>query len=108
MRMLANIVIGDTDDHARNHAMIYDVKRSAWRLLINSAFGKQSLGVGLEGADNTFENALSCCKFFVLSSDEAETLVKNVKQKYAEWPDYCLAQGMKQQNVEIVSKYCRA
>ncbi len=55
-RMVANVLLKNTDDHARNHAMLFDVSTGEWRLA--PAFdvlpslgsqGEQALGVGRYG-----------------------------------------------------------
>jgi serine/threonine-protein kinase HipA len=84
-RMVFNIIIGNTDDHARNHAMLFDVVRGEWRLSpaydvlpIVGSQGEQSLAVGLYGRRSSVENALSVAREFGLKPSEASAIVHQV------------------------------
>src|SRR6266566_9433979 len=75
-RMVFNMLIDNTDDHEKNHALLMD---DAQHLLLAPAFdvlpagqglGYQQMRVGRHGADSTIENAVSEAALFGLSSDQ--------------------------------------
>lgn len=109
-RMLANIVMGNTDDHARNHALIFNIKNGEWQLspaydmlpIVATRSRLQAMGVGKSGAKASFENALSYATLFGLKDQEAQALVNKVREVYTQWPQYCLQHGMQSIDVELV------
>lgn len=92
-RMVFNILIDNTDDHEKNHAvMVQTTARStgfdratlfrlapAYDVLpTNSGQGRQEFAVGDEGYDSTLSNAMSQCARFGLRPPEAAALVVQV------------------------------
>jgi len=114
-RMLLNIFIGNTDDHARNHALIFDTVEMAWQLspaydvlpTIGGNRGRQAMGVGSEGGDSTAANALSYCKLFMLTESQARKLIAEILDLAKTLPDYAVVAGMRDGDVEIVRGYLR-
>lgn len=77
-RMIFNILIGNTDDHARNHSLFWDGKSYALTpaydicpLLRAGQTANQAMIVGHYGRESTVRNALSQPEQFGLSSSEA-------------------------------------
>lgn len=111
-RMLANIMMGNTDDHARNHAFIYDIKSNTWQLspaydmlpIVTSRAGQQAMGVGKYGAQASIENALSYSNLFGLKNTEAKELADHIQNAYQAWPKFCLEHGMGEADVELVKR----
>ena len=112
-RMLLNIFIGNTDDHARNHALIYDTVEQVWRLspvfdvlpTIGGNRDRQAMGVGSDGGDSTAANALSYCKLFMVTELRARELVGEVRDLAKNLPDYAVAAGMREGDLELVRSY---
>ena len=93
-RMVFNILMGNTDDHSRNHAFLYSFSEKNWRLSpaydvlpINSS-RQHGIGIGIHGRDGTLENALSQSKRFGLSQAKAKTIISSVQELTAEWMPY--------------------
>lgn len=109
-RMLLNIFIGNTDDHARNHALIYDTVEQVWRLspaydvlpTIGGNRGRQAMGVGSDGGDSTAANALSYCKLFMLSESRAGDLIAEIRALAQTLPDHAVAAAMREGDVDLV------
>lgn len=85
MRMIYNALVGNADDHPRNHAIIYI--DGSWRLspmydalpLLDEGSAKQlSMSVGIDGAKISRANLLSQYKQFALTQDEAEGILELV------------------------------
>lgn len=109
-RMLLNIFIGNTDDHARNHALIFDTVENVWRLspaydvlpTIGGHRGRQAMGVGSEGGDSTVANALSYCKLFMLTESRARELIAEIRDLAKTLPDCAVTAGMREGDVDVV------
>ena len=94
-RMVANVLLKNTDDHARNHAMIFDISKSAWRLApafdvlpsIGSQ-GEQALGIGRYGRKSTIENLMTASGAFGLSDEQALERIHTMKAIILEWEHY--------------------
>lgn len=91
-RMVFNIMVGNIDDHLRNHAVLLKkpgvVELSpAFDLCpqIEAPFRSQSIGVGALGRASTVSNALSQCSRFQLSQHEAIAIVGQVKDALSKW-----------------------
>ncbi|MBI4005519.1 MAG: type II toxin-antitoxin system HipA family toxin [Gammaproteobacteria bacterium] len=85
-RMLFNIMIGNTDDHARNHAMFWDghfVRLTpAYDLCVIPRIAleaSQAMDVGTQGKRATLTNAFSECGRFGLSDNEAREVAERME-----------------------------
>ncbi|MFT5082681.1 MAG: serine/threonine-protein kinase HipA [Lentisphaeria bacterium] len=112
-RMLANIVMGNTDDHARNHALVYDIANAKWQLspaydmlpIVATQSRVQSMGVGQFGAKASLENALSYANLFGLKEDAAQVIAQQVKSAYhTQWVEFCLEFGMQDADIALVKR----
>jgi len=94
-RMVFNILIGNTDDHARNHAFFWDghnyTLTPAYDICPMMRVGQtanQAMIVGENGRESTLRNALSQSEQFALTSADAkmvnEELTELVKDKWDE------------------------
>ena len=91
-RMVFNIMVGNIDDHLRNHAVLM---KEPGVLQLSPAFDlcpqieaqhrSQSIGVGALGRASTVVNALSQCNRFQLARNEAITIVGQVKDTLSNW-----------------------
>jgi len=91
-RMVFNIMVGNIDDHLRNHAVLMKepgvlALSPAFDLCpqIEAPFRSQSIGVGALGRASTVSNALSQSTRFQLSSNEAINIVGQVKDALSAW-----------------------
>jgi len=110
-RMVANVLLRNTDDHARNHAMIFDVSTSEWRLapafdvLPNlGSQGEQALGVGCYGRESTIDNLLTASSAFGLSNEQALQRVHTMKAIILEWEHYFSKSGVTAADLKLLSK----
>ena len=91
-RMVLNIMVGNVDDHLRNHALLMK-EPGVFRLSpafdicphLSAPFHPQSIGVGAFGPASTIENAMSQCGRFFLKADEAAKIVAEVKEVASTW-----------------------
>jgi len=98
-RMMFNILIGNNDDHARNHAFFWDGSQYELTpaydfcpMLRTGLTANQAMVVGNQGRSSTLKNALSEAGLFGLTGEHA-ILVKNelidkIETLWAEASDY--------------------
>lgn len=108
-RIVANILIGNTDDHARNHGLIFDLERAEWRLApcfdilpIVGASGQQAMTVGVDGRASTLENAMSAAPSFGLRDSEAIAAIENIHNALSNWEEIFRGCGVSERDTEIV------
>ena len=99
-RMVFNILLGNTDDHARNHAFLYSFEHQTWRLSpaydvlpINNS-RQHGIGIGDLGRNGTIDNALSQSKRFGLTQAKAKHIVAAVEELVREWRVYFVKCGV--------------
>jgi serine/threonine-protein kinase HipA len=90
-RMVFNILIDNTDDHEKNHALIVN---AAQRYRLSPAFdvlpagqalGYQQMRVGREGAESSIDNALSEHRAFGLTQAKAQEVAAEVAGVASGW-----------------------
>lgn len=119
-RMVFNILIGNTDDHAKNHAFFWDGQyyslTAAYDLCPYPRSGQQAtqaMIVGKQGSYSQLSNALTGAAWFELSERDAkqkiDKLIDGVK---THWPEACDAaklstiQNKLLTNSAILNPYC--
>lgn len=85
-RMVYNILIGNTDDHAKNHSAFWDGTTArltpAYDVVPYLRVGqeaRQAMIVGDEGRSSTMRNALSACESFGLTKEKAAAITEEVE-----------------------------
>lgn len=107
-RMVFNVLIGNTDDHARNHAMLWQLKDRHWRLapaydvLPISNSNEHGLGIGDDGRLGSMENLVSQSRRFGIQPYKAKAIIKEVQELVAEWPIYFRHHGVGDGDIEIL------
>ena len=102
-RLVFNILIGNTDDHARNHAAFWNGKvlllTPAYDLCPQVRTGQEATQAmqleGVEGSHSTLNNVLSICASFQLDTESAREIINAllaIIEKY--WPEMCDEAGM--------------
>ncbi len=90
-RMVFNILIDNTDDHEKNHALLvtdalqYRLSPAYDVLPSGQALGFQQMRVGEDEADSTLVNAMSMAPLFSLKRDEAVEQVARVARVVNQW-----------------------
>jgi serine/threonine-protein kinase HipA len=99
-RMVFNLLIDNTDDHEKNHALLTRDGRQWWLspafdvLPSGQALGYQQMRVGQAGAESTLDNALSMCGQFGLTRDRAVVEVRRVVAVIETWATSFRADGV--------------
>ncbi len=109
-RMVFNILIDNTDDHEKNHALLmtdrgaYELSPAFDVLPSGQALGYQQMRVGTDMADSTIANALSEHTQFGLKLAEAESQVRQVVAVVADWKRHFAAVGVRAADVESLAQ----
>jgi serine/threonine-protein kinase HipA len=108
-RMVFNILIDNTDDHEKNHALLmtdsgeYELSPAFDVVPSGQALGYQQMRVGANGADSTLENALSECDQFGMKKAEATDQVKQVCAVVESWKEHFARKGVSANDMESLS-----
>jgi len=106
-RMVFNILIDNTDDHEKNHAVLmtdaqqYELSPAYDVLPSGQALGFQQMRVGEQEADSTIANALTMCQMFALRKDDAVREIRAVTRVVDGWKDHFKACGVTAGDIDL-------
>ncbi len=112
-RMVFNILIDNTDDHEKNHALIrtdqgnYRLSPAFDVLPAAQGLGYQQMRVGINGHDSSIENALSEVAAFGLKLSEAKESVGDIQKIVKTWPQHFAKCGVKARELEMLQETFR-
>ena len=110
-RMVFNILIDNTDDHEKNHALLrgsgghYRLAPAFDVLPAAQGLGVQAMQVGSAGSESTIENALSQAAAFGLRLAKAKAIAQEVARAVDGWKDHFRAAGVTPQDIEMLGQY---
>ena len=113
-RMVFNILIDNTDDHEKNHALLvtdaqqYELAPAYDVLPSGQALGFQQMRVGELEADSTIANALSMAQLFELSDKQAVAQVRRVARVVAGWRQHFASCGVTQRDIDATRRADRS
>jgi len=104
-RMVFNILMDNTDDHEKNHAMLktgnhYILSPAFDMLPTGQGLGYQSMIVGNDGAAAMVNNALSMHKAFGLSLQQAKVLAADIGVVKNNWQKHFAKVGVTAPHIE--------
>jgi serine/threonine-protein kinase HipA len=109
-RMVFNILIDNTDDHEKNHALLmtdaqqYELSPAFDVLPSGQALGFQQMRVGEQEADSTVANALSMSPMYGLAKNEAIKEAQEVAQVIEGWKQHFVACGVTRGDVDLYAE----
>ena len=109
-RMVFNILIDNTDDHEKNHALLatdaqqYELSPAFDVLPSGQALGFQQMRVGEDEADSTVSNALSMSALFSLGPDAAVEEVRSVARVVDRWKAHFRECGVTRGDIEMYAE----
>jgi serine/threonine-protein kinase HipA len=109
-RMVFNILIDNTDDHEKNHALLvtdsqqYELSPAYDVLPSGQALGFQQMRVGEQEADSTLGNALSMSRMFALSTDEAIKEIRVVVRAVSQWQKHFKQCAVTRSDIELCAQ----
>jgi serine/threonine-protein kinase HipA len=113
-RMVFNILMDNTDDHEKNHALLVVNPRSNGRLKLapaydvlpsNSGQGYQEFICGAHGRDSTLDNAMSECEAFGLTAAEAAQAVAGVIAVVNQWQAHFAHMGVAAADIQHLASF---
>lgn len=112
-RMVFNILVDNTDDHEKNHALLVVNPTANGRLRLapaydvlptNSGQGYQEFICGADGPDSTLSNAMSECDAFGLQPADAAALVVRVIAVVDTWRAHFDSIGVSKRDIENLAE----
>ncbi len=109
-RMVFNILIDNTDDHEKNHALLmtdaqqYELSPAYDILPSGQALGFQQMRVGEQEADSTVANALSLSQSYALEKKEAVKEARAVAQAVDGWRQHFAACGVTPRDIDLYAE----
>jgi serine/threonine-protein kinase HipA len=109
-RMVFNILIDNTDDHEKNHALLmtdahqYELSPAFDVLPSGQALGFQQMRVGEQEADSTVANALSMSPMYGLTKSEAVKEARAVAQVVDGWRLHFTACGVTGGDIDLYAE----
>jgi len=109
-RMVFNILIDNTDDHEKNHALLmtdaqqYELSPAFDVLPSGQALGFQQMRVGEQEADSTVANALSMSPMYGLTKSEAVKEAQEVARVVDAWKQHFTACGVTRGDVDLYAE----
>jgi serine/threonine-protein kinase HipA len=106
-RMVFNILIDNTDDHEKNHALLvtdsqqYELSPAYDVLPSGQALGFQQMRVGEQEADSTLANALSMSVMFSLGKDDAVKEAGTVACVVDGWKEHFKTCGVTSSDIDV-------
>jgi serine/threonine-protein kinase HipA len=111
-RMIFNVLIGNSDDHLKNHAVVLNSRTTyglspVYDVLPHpSDLGLQALIIGAAGRASTIENVLSSSERFGVHPELALKMLDEVHQVTRQSANYFMAAGMAPNEVSILANTC--
>jgi serine/threonine-protein kinase HipA len=112
-RMVFNILLDNTDDHEKNHALLVITPFEHGRLKLSPAYdvlptcsgqGCQEFICGAQGRESTLENAMSQCDAFGMQPAEAAAEVVAVIDVVNTWQAHFAQIGVTQRDIESLAE----
>ncbi len=112
-RMVFNILMDNTDDHEKNHALLVTTPNQHGNMRLSPAYdvlptnsgqGYQEFGVGKDGHDSTIKNAFSQHMLFGLSAADANIEIENTVRFVKEWKIHFRDCGVSAADIESLGE----
>ena len=110
-RMVFNILIDNTDDHEKNHALVrgedgYYALSPAFDVLpAVQGLGYQQMRVGAQGHEASIANALSEARAFGLTSAQAKPIVADIAERVAQWRVVFKGLNVRDSDMDVLAQY---
>jgi serine/threonine-protein kinase HipA len=110
-RMVFNILIDNTDDHEKNHALLrqadgtYALSPAFDVLPAAQGLGVQAMDVGERGTESSIDNAMSQAAAFGLRRDAAMKIVSAIAGVVDQWKEHFQAAGVRDVDIQMLEQY---
>ena len=105
-RMCFSMMVGNSDDHAKNHGFLYNEKTRDYQLaplfdvvpqLPHEPI--QAMALGVYGRESSVRNALSCHEDFGLSLEQAKNVIVELGDRVSEWKSHYKKYGVSNSDI---------
>ena len=110
-RMVFNILVDNTDDHEKNHALLRQ-QDGSWLLapafdVVPSAqgLGYQAMQVGDAGVESSLANAISQSRAFGLREADARAIAGEIARRVDGWKKHFTRAGVAGADVDVLAQY---
>ena len=110
-RMVFNILIDNTDDHEKNHALVrgadgfYALSPAFDVLPAAQGLGYQQMRVGALGHEASTANALSEVRAFGLTDAQAQQIVAEIASQVAQWKSVFKRLNVRDGDIDLLAQY---
>lgn len=110
-RMVFNILIDNTDDHEKNHALVrgadgfYELSPAFDVLPAAQGLGYQQMRVGALGHEASLTNALSEARAFGLTDAQARETAAVIASQVAHWHAVFNSMNVRDADIELLAQY---
>lgn len=110
-RMVFNILIDNTDDHEKNHALVrgadgfYELSPAFDVLPAAQGLGYQQMRVGALGHEASLTNAMSEARAFGLTDAQAQQTVAEIASQVAHWKAVFKGLNVRDQDIDLLAQY---
>jgi serine/threonine-protein kinase HipA len=110
-RMVFNILIDNTDDHEKNHALVrgadgfYALSPAFDVLPAAQGLGYQQMRVGALGHESSMDNALSQARAFGLTDAQAQQTVAEIASQVAQWKVVFKSLKVRDADIDLLAQY---
>ena len=109
--MVFNILIDNTDDHEKNHALVrgedgYYALSPAFDVLpAAQGLGHQQMRVGALGHEASMANALSEARAFGLTHAVARQVAQDIAAQVSQWKTVFKHANVREQDIDLLAQY---
>ena len=109
--MVFNILIDNTDDHEKNHALVraadgfYALSPAFDVLPAAQGLGYQQMRVGAQGHEASAANALSEARAFGLTDAQARQIVAEIASQVAQWKAVFKRLTVRDADIDLLAQY---
>jgi serine/threonine-protein kinase HipA len=110
-RMVFNILIDNSDDHEKNHALVrsndgfYALSPAFDVLPAAQGLGYQQMRVGTQGNEASMTNALSEASAFGLTDSQAQKTVAHIATQVSQWQNVFKRLGVRNTEIDTLGQY---
>lgn len=110
LRALTNISLGNTDDHARNFGMCYNLATKQWSLapvfdvlpIVSATAQPQAMTLGKYGRESSWDNLMSCIDAFGVSEARAVSLAKEHLSVLERWESFYRSAKVSENDIAVL------
>jgi len=107
-RVIFNVLVGNKDDHLRNHGFILNT--NGWRLSkafdVNPNIDKHEHVLNIDADDNrpNIQSAVTNATYYDLTDEQANAIVDDISTKVRKWNDHAVKKNLAAAEIELMNQ----